>query len=232
MKIEEEIFYRYQPIKEKLIPYGFILKNNVYFKEYPVFDGDFRLQIEIKEGQVSAKLYDVNTNDEYTLYRNEQMVGEYVGKIRDLVRYELIKLRNDCFKEVQFHDTQAQRIADYIFKKYADQLEFLWDKYPNFGVFRNKKNNHWYAIMMDVNDNQLAKNVSARSVINIKPSQDKYNELIQIKNIFPGWHMNKKIWITISLGNYFDDDFIESLIDMSYQEIELDNKKSSTRKNK
>ena len=32
--------------------------------------------------------------------------------------------------------------------------------------------------------------------------------------------MNKKSWLSISLSDYFSDEYIESLIDMSYSEVD------------
>lgn len=72
---------------------------------------------------------------------------------------------------------------------------------------------------MDVKDNALGYNISARSIINIKPYKEHYQELVSKENIFPGWHMDKKSWISISLSDCFDDEYIESLIDLSYRKV-------------
>ena len=72
---------------------------------------------------------------------------------------------------------------------------------------------------MNVEDNKLGESVKGRWVINIKPPKHMFNELLQIENVYPGWHMNKKSWLSISLSDYFLDEYIESLIDMSYEEV-------------
>ena len=77
---------------------------------------------------------------------------------------------------------------------------------------------------MNVKDDVLDKGVSARSIINVKVYPEEYQSLIKQENIFPGWHMNKKSWISISLSDYFSDDYIESLIYASYRKINITKK--------
>ena len=219
MKIEEELFKGYQVEESKLIPFGFVLKDKVYSKISTIMNGDFSLVISIASGVVDSKIYDINFGDEYTLFRSDKNVGEFVGMIREQLTEELLKVRDNCFFRVQFSDSQSIRIADYIFKTYGDKPDFPWYDYPYYGVFRNKENNRWYGLIMDVKENKLGEGVSARSVINIKPNPSMFNELLKLDNIFPGWHMNKKSWISVLLSNYFPDEYVESLIDMSYSEV-------------
>lgn len=219
MKIEEELFKGYQVDESKLIPFGFTLKDKVYSKISTIMNGDFSLVISIASGVVDSKIYDINFGDEYTLFRSDKNVGEYVGRIREQLTEELLKIRDNCFIKVQFPDSQSIRIAEYIYKTYGDKPDFPWYDYPYYGVFRNKENNRWYGLIMDVKENKLGEGVSARSVINIKPNPSMFNELLKLDNIFPGWHMNKKSWISVSLSNYFPDEYVESLIDMSYSEV-------------
>ena len=35
--------------------------------------------------------------------------------------------------------------------------------------------------------------------------------------IFPGWHMNKAHWLTVTLDGTVDDEKIKFLVDMSYE---------------
>lgn len=220
MKIEEELFKGYQVEESKLIPFGFVLRDNIYSKSSTIINGDFSLVITISSGVVDSKIYDINFGDEYTLFRSDKNVGEFVGRIREQLTEELLKIRDNCFIKVQFPDSQSIRIAEYIRKTYGDKPDFPWSDCPYYGVFRNKENNRWYGLIMDIKENKLGEGVSARSVINIKPNPSMFNELLKLENIFPGWHMNKKSWISVSLSDYFPDEYVESLIDMSYSEVD------------
>ena len=53
-------------------------------------------------------------------------------------------------------------------------------------------------------------------VINLMYQKDKINNIIDNKNIYGGYHMNKKSWISIPLDNRITEDEIIKLIDNSY----------------
>ena len=72
---------------------------------------------------------------------------------------------------------------------------------------------------MTVKDGTLGEGVSGRSIVNIKPYSKNHPALIQKDNIFPGWHMDKNSWVSVSLSDYFEDEFVESLIEESYQKV-------------
>ena len=62
-------------------------------------------------------------------------------------------------------------------------------------------------------------------VIDIRCKKDEVENIVDNKKIFPGYHMNKKSWITIKLDNSIKTDKIEELIDNSYN-LSLDGKKT------
>ena len=219
MEFENEIFYGYKLDKTKITSYGFIFKDNHFYRSINLEVKPFRVDLIIDEKEVNGKIYDETFGDEYVLFRNNKVVGEFVGSIREAYKKVLLDIRKNCYSKTLFADEQATRIAKYIIKTYHDTPEFPWKKFPEFAIFRNKNNKRWYAVIMNVKDNVLGDNISARSIINIKPPQDKYQELIEQENIYPGWHMDKKSWITISLSDYFSDEYVEGLIDLSYQKI-------------
>lgn len=220
MRIEEEILQGYLLKEETLIDHGFSFENGIYSKKYPIFNGDFVAEITFNKGKIKARMIDTSFDDEYALFNNENATGEFVGRLREEYQKILLELREHCYRKALFPDYQAERIAKYIEKTYGAKPEFLWEKYPYFGIFRNKKNERWYALIGQVEDNKLGKNEPGRTTLNLKANPDLYNELVNTKHIFPGWHMNKKSWITVSLSDYLPDEYIFSLIDMSYQEID------------
>ena len=72
---------------------------------------------------------------------------------------------------------------------------------------------------MDVKDDVIKEGVSGRSILNIKVDTSTHADLLKIENIFPAWHMNKDKWVSISLSDYFPDEYIFSLVDLSYYVI-------------
>ena len=219
MKMEEEIFFGYELIKDNLTSFGFSLSNDKYIKKYHIHNDEFTALIEVNKDGVKGKIIDNNFDEEFPLFRNDKVVGEFVISLRDEYEKILKEIRDKCYKKVSFPDPQAVRIANYIYKTYKDKPDFPWAKYPFFGVFRNKDNNRWYALICNVEDNKLGPNEKGRFIINVKPNKEMFVELLKVDNIFRGWHMNKNSWLSISLSDYFPDEYVESLIDMSYEEV-------------
>ena len=109
------------------------------------------------------------------------------------------------------------RITKLIKEKYKDEPEFLWSKFPEFRIFRNKDNKKWYAIIMNINKNKL--NINSNDevyIINIKLDSEEIKDLLDNNKFYPAYHMNKKYWITIILDENISDNEIMEFINKSY----------------
>ena len=74
-------------------------------------------------------------------------------------------------------------------------------------------------MILEVKYNKLNKNTDITTkvkVLNLKYSTDKILDIIDNKNIFPAYHMNKKHWISIVLDKNIKLETIKELIDISY----------------
>ena len=60
--------------------------------------------------------------------------------------------------------------------------------------------------------------------INLKYNKNMVHNIVNNKNIFPGYHMNKSSWITIILDASINSSEIYKLIDNSYN-LSISNKK-------
>lgn len=83
MKIEEEIFYGYILDEEKLTSFGFNYVDNKYIKEYKIHNDEFTALITIDKNSVNGKIIDNNFDEEFHLFRNEKVVGEFIGSLRE-----------------------------------------------------------------------------------------------------------------------------------------------------
>ena len=109
-------------------------------------------------------------------------------------------------------------MIEYIKNKYNDELEFLWEKFPNNAIFRRKDNKKWYAVLLTIPLNKLKiKSNEIVEIIDIKASEEQINELIDNKTVYEGYHMNKKHWITVVLNSSMQNEKLFELIDKSYQ---------------
>lgn len=217
MNIEQEIFKRTKVIVDTLIPYGFTKNKNVY--EYSkIFMNNFRADIVINEqGIVTGKVYDLNIGDEYINFRIENQVGEFVSSVREEYKSILKDIRSHCFEKLYFISKQANKITNKIIELYHNEPEFLWDKFPGYGVFRNPNNQTWYGAILNIDKSKIDKESTGEiEVINLKIEKEKIPDLLKKKGFYPAYHMNKKNWITIILDNTLKEEEIMEYVRMSY----------------
>ena len=216
MNIENEIFKRNNVNFKKLKKYGFKKDNDNYVFEKPFLNDDFKAIINIdNKGIVSGKVVDLQVDEEYINIRTE-MIGEFVNKVRESYKNILIDIRNNCFEMNCFIFDQSNRINKYIKKKYNNEPEFLWDKFPGYAVYRNENNNKWYGIIMNLDLSKLDSGTGEVEIINVKLDANKIQKLLKQKGFYNAYHMSKTDWISIILNDTLKDEKIISLIDESF----------------
>lgn len=198
-----------------LLDYGFILENGIYKYEKLILNNEFKVIVEVINNEIISKVIEVALDDEYLMVDIESSCGEYVGKIRDEYNLVINDIINKCTYRDAYKTKQARSIIKYIKDKYNDDLEFLWD--DDNSIFRNKKNKKWYCALLIVSENKISGNSLEKiEIIDLRYQKENIDEIIDNKNIYPGYHMNKKSWITIKLDNCVDIKDIYKLIDNSY----------------
>ena len=218
MNIEEEIFKKGNFQEEKLIKYGFKRENNKYILKKPFLNNSFQTEIEISNNKLTGKVFDLDINEEYTNLRTNSK-GEFAGKVRDSYKEILLNIKENCFIENTFLNPQTNRVNNYIKEKYKDNPEFLWSKFPGYAIYRNKNNEKWYSIIMNISSNKLDKDIGEVEILNIKLNENKIMNLLKKEGFYKAYHMNKKDWISIILNDTLEDKEIFSLIDESYEII-------------
>lgn len=206
----------------KLLKYGFIKDKNGYSFEKYINDNDFLMTVLIDENEkIHAKVIDISTSDEYTLYLSDVAVskGAFAAKIRgeyNSVLDDILKscydLDNNIFKEIT-----SKKVIKYIKSNYNDELEFLWKKSPNNAIVRRKDSAKWYAVFMTISKNKLgfASNKIVE-ILNLHLKPQKAEELIMTGKYFPAYHMNKNHWISVLLDENTDYAELCKLVDESY----------------
>ena len=213
----EDIFRRKKLNIEKLVSFGFV-KHGDWIYERDVMDGEFSLKVKIdKNGNVDTDLLENGTNDSYILYKTNAS-GTFVGEVRSAIEEVLIEIAENCFELTIFKSNQANMLIDYVRNTYGDELEFLWDKFPDNAIWRRKDNRKWYGAILTVQRNKLGMNCDEfAEVIDLRIQQDKMEEVLQNEHYYPGWHMNKKSWYTIVLDDGVPDNEICKRLDESYK---------------
>lgn len=202
---------------DKLLEYGFTKDDNVYLYKKKLDDYQFEMKVVVENNKMSSCLFDLISKDEYILVDIEDSKGEFVGKVRTAYLQELQNIIEKCTSLNIFKSQQAKEVIKYVKEKYNDDLEYLWEKFPENAIWRNKTNNKWYGSILVISERKLEISSDKKiEIIDLRYQKDKIEELIDYNKIFPGYHMNKKSWITIKLDGSLELEEIFKLIDNSY----------------
>ena len=115
---------------------------------------------------------------------------------------------------------KTEEIFEYVQKQYGTVPEYLWSKSPDSVVLRHK-NGKWYAIIMAVEKKILGLEEDGNiDILDVKCDPDLVGMLIQTYGFLPGYHMNKRHWITILLDDSVSEAKTLDFLDMSYDLID------------
>lgn len=200
---------------KKLVEYGFVKKENSYYYEKNISNNEFKVVVEISKEKQISKLIDLES-EEYILVDVANSTGEFVGKLRDEYDSVLKDIINKCTNENE--NKQVASVIKYIKEKFNDDLEYLWEKFPDDAIWRNKENNKWYGALLKISCIKLGlESDEITEILDLRYQKEDIKNIIDNKKIFPGYHMNKKSWITIKLDGSVELKEIYKLIDNSYQ---------------
>ena len=202
----------------KLLEYGFVKEKNSYIYEVDICNNHFKVIIEITKDQQTSKVIDTITNEGYILADVQDSSGDFVGKVKDEYNLVINEVINKCTNSNIFKSEQTKEVIKYIKEKYYDDLEFLWEKFPDNAIWRNKQNNKWYGLILTIDENKLGiKENKKIEIIDLRYPKEDIKNIVDNKKIFPGYHMNKNSWLTIKLDGSVNSKEIYKLIDISYE---------------
>lgn len=115
---------------------------------------------------------------------------------------------------------KREEIYEYVKKQYGTVPEYLWKESPESAVLRHP-NGKWYAVLMQVEKSKLGLEGDTKvDIIDVKCDPDMVGLLTQTYGFLPGYHMNKKYWITMLLDGTVSEAKILDFLDMSYDLID------------
>ncbi len=213
----DEIIKRKKLIPEKLLACGFekIGEFFQYFTE--IRNGEFTLMIQIgMDGTIDTNLVENETGEAYILYKTGAS-GTYVGEIRAAIEEVLYDIVRQCYETSIFKTEQSQMIINFVREQYGDELEFLWEKFPDNAVWRRKDNKKWYGAILTVAGKKVGlETEKIEEIIDLRMNPAEADIILSRKNYYPGWHMNKKSWYTIVLNGSVPDEELKEKIMESY----------------
>lgn len=201
----------------KTLQHGFTRDGEKFFRRDEIVN-DFTAEIIIDAGgNVTTKIFDAD-GELYTLHLVEGASGSFVGSIKAAHEKLLSDIAANCFDEQLYSGEQALKLIEHIREKFSDAPEFLWEKFPNFAVFRRRDNRKWYAVIMVVPREKLQlTGKDELEILNLRVEPEELNNLVDGEKYFRGWHMNKKSWMTLRLDGELTDEEIFSRVEQSYR---------------
>jgi len=219
MSIEQEIFASYKVDFSKLMPYGFDCFMDIYTYAKDICNDEFKALITInKNGVVNGKVIEKAFDEEYAQLRNEAFQGGFVGEVRENYKQLLEDIRDKCFYKRPFVSDQANRLMSLISERYHELPDYPFEDphIKNYGVFRYHSNKKWYGLVMNIKKSALGVDSEDHvDVINVRIDENNRDNIINNKNIFPSYHMNKQKWVSIVLDDTLTDEEVMSYINYS-----------------
>lgn len=213
-------FFQYRkPNFQKLIAYGFSAQGGEYVFRTPLFDGQFGLTVKIsKDGAVKTELLDILTEEPYTLHLVEDAAGEFVGRVREEYETAMEEIAARCFERQVFQSEVTLALIAHVREKYGDKPEYLWEKFPDNAVWRRKDNEKWYGAILTVERRKLGMEGKGNvEVLDVRADPREIPLLTDGKRVFPGWHMNKKHWLSLPLDGTVPLGEAEEFLEESFQ---------------
>ncbi len=202
---------------DRLLSYGFKMIDGRYVYKTTIMDGAFDFMVCFDEkGTLSTKMWERELDEEYVLYKVENASGNFVGEVREASEAVLKDIAANCFIVEAFKGEQAHMIVEYIKRTYGDDPEFLWEKYPDFGIWRVKSNSKWYGLIMPVSKRKFGiDSDEVVEVMNLTAAIEDIPNIVDNKTFFPTYHMSKKSWFSAFLDGSAPIQRIFALIDKS-----------------
>ena len=118
-----------------------------------------------------------------------------------------------------------QQLIDYVKGEFDVEADYPFDKDFQTAIFRHKNNRKWFGAIINVSADKLGIDKKQRvDILNTKIEQMLKPAILQMKGVYPAYHMNKTHWVSILFAEANDDD-TKALLDMSF-ELTRENKKT------
>jgi predicted DNA-binding protein (MmcQ/YjbR family) len=214
----ELLFNNRKADTDKLLAFGFEKNKEGYIYSVELLDGQFETRIVVgKNGKLRADVVETMTNEIYLPVKISGATGAFIGKVRAEYEKLLSAISEQCFFRDSFKSAGAKSVIRYVKNNYQDELEFLWPQFPKNAIYRRKDNAKWYAALLNLPRYKVGLSGEEDiDIIDLRIDPSTIDAVIDGKKYFPGYHMNKRHWVTICLDGSVPIKEIYHRIDASY----------------
>ncbi|AVK61981.1 hypothetical protein C5Z25_09440 [Lactobacillus sp. CBA3605] len=201
---------------EQLLKIGFIRHNHDLIRSQPLLAPTFTLTLTVTlPNTVTTTLIDNATQQPYTLHLAASNAGAFVASVRKAYLDALQAVADQAFEPAMFPSRQARWLIETVKANYHNELEFLWPKFPNNAILRRSDTKKWYALLVKIPQRKLGLDSDEIvTVVDFRLADQQ--SLIDQKNYFPAYHMNKQHWFSIILDDRVADADLRNYLQLSY----------------
>lgn len=217
--ILELTFSGKKPDFARLEQFGFSAEGGTHSYTERIAGGQLDLCVSVlADGMVRATVFDVLTGDPYILHTVPGASGSFVGQVRADYERVLNRIATECFKHDVFKSPCSQHVINYVREQFGDELEYLWEKqFPGNAVWRRADNRKWYGVLLTVSRRKFGMDSDEKiEAIDVRADPQTLPSLVNGTTHFPGYHMNKRHWLTVLLDGTVPAQDIFPLIETSY----------------
>ena len=122
-----------------------------------------------------------------------------------------------------YREEQTRRVLRYVAEEYGVEPEFMWpERYPTYAVLRNGRNGKWFGLVTTVSGKSLGMETGevVEAVVLRFDAGQALEFAAETEGVWPGYHMNKKNWISVVLDESMADEKVFGLVDRSWRLVE------------
>lgn len=197
----DSLFLRRKVNISRLRVFGFAEAVDGYVYATTLLGGQFAMTVMISsKGRVSAEVIETDSGESYVLHRVSGATGAFVGQVREEYERVMTRIADACFEPDVFKSEGARRVIQYVRDTYQNEPEYLWRRFPDNAIVRRSDNAKWYLAILTVRKEKLGlPGAGTIEVIDIRMKPEDVTTLVDGVRYFPGYHMNKKHWVTLCL---------------------------------
>ena len=219
MSLESDLFARLRPDFSRFPAAGFAreAKKKRWRARLDFMNGDFYADVFVTDdGDVSGRVCDADTGDEYLAAHIPSQSGAFVSSVREAYSAALLELAKKCFVSHAFASDQANRIAARIEAELGAPVEYPFADDDQTAVFRDGRTRKWICIVMNIPRDRLEPGAKGSvDAMNVKAPEADVPALWNEPGVYRCYHMNKKHWVTIALDDSCPDGRVMELVRQS-----------------
>ena len=184
--IAKLIFKNKRAKTENLLKTGFQKRGQQFVRQQPLLNQAFTLTVTVTlPDTILTELIDNETKQPYTLHLNANNTGDFVAKVREAYTNVLKTIATESFETDIFQTTQAHLLIQTCRKNYGDELEFLWQKFPENAIWRRSDTKKWYALLMKISKRKLGLDSDDLvTIVDFRLTAKQHDQLIDNQTFF------------------------------------------------